>query len=135
MIKRQPDWPTKVGLFFAQNAARPFEWGSWDCALMAADTMQEMTGHDFAAPLRGKYHTAAGAMALIKPEGDLIGLVTTLMGQPMDNPLMAQRGDLAVVNNEGRQAAGIVWGAGVVAAGQHGLVTVPNSSVLAIWRV
>lgn len=103
---------------------------------MAADAIQVITNHDYAEALRFQYTDAKGAMRLIEPHGDLCGLVTHLLGQePVSNLRLLQRGDLAVINNDGRQCAGIVWGSGVYATGEHGLVFIPTTSIVAAWRV
>ncbi|BDM66219.1 hypothetical protein NFHSH190041_36710 (plasmid) [Shewanella sp. NFH-SH190041] len=135
-LTRQENWPTLLGHFFAQNSTRPFSWGEWDCALMAADAVVEMTGHDYAEALRFQYHSSAGALKLIQPYGDLCGLISHLLGQePLTETLKARRGDVAVIMNDGRQCAGIVWQHGVIATGAGGLVTVPLSAAIAAWEV
>jgi hypothetical protein len=134
-LKREPNWPTLLGHFFSQNSTKAFEWGEWDCALMAADAVKTITGHDYAESLRFQYTDAKGALALIKPYGDLCGLIDHLLAGQSIDAKNAMRGDVAVVENADRQCAGIVWGSGVFATGQDGLVLVPSSKILQAWRV
>ncbi len=133
---RKPNWPTLLGHFFYQNADRPFVWGEWDCCLFAADAIKEITGQDFASELRGKYDDAFGAARLIHPHRDLCGLVTELLPDNSEISIQqAQRGDLAVIENQGRQCAAIFWGRGVFAATETGLVQLPNTSIIKAWRI
>jgi len=134
-LNRISNWPTLLGHFFASNSEKPFVWGEWDCALMAADAVKVMTDHDYAEALRFQYTDAKGAMRLIEPHGDLRGLIEHLLGSPITNHRLIQRGDVAVVDNEGRQCTGIVWGSGIFATGEKGLVSLPMSSIIAAWRI
>jgi len=54
---RKKDWSEKLVSYLLDNLDAPFEWGTFDCCLFAANAVREMTGKDFAAPFRDKYTT------------------------------------------------------------------------------
>ena len=58
---RKKDWSEKLVNYLLDNLDTPFEWGTFDCCLFAANAVREMTGKDFAAPFRDKYTTEKGA--------------------------------------------------------------------------
>lgn len=58
--RRLPDWRERLAAFIARRRTQPFVWGASDCCLLAADAALAITGHDYAAPLRG-YDSAFGA--------------------------------------------------------------------------
>jgi hypothetical protein len=133
--------------FVKANADRPFKWGTWDCALFAANGIQAMTGIDIASDFRGKYKCRKSAMAAIK---DITGVANPTVADAaaycatkhglteLKHPLKAQRGDLVTVWDSGRLIAGLVNSNGrhVVAAGESGLNTrIPISNVERAWRV
>ena len=133
---RLPDWPERLAALLQQRLRAAFAWGTNDCALFAADGVQALTGFDPASHLRGQYHDEAGAQAVLAAEGGLRGLVEALLGQPMDNPALAQRGDLVCVVVQGAEMLGVVTGAGQWAApGKRGLVYRPMAEVALAWRV
>lgn len=136
MPARLPDWPERLAELLAQRLRAAFVWGANDCALFAADNIQALTGLDPASHLRGQYHDEAAAQAVLAAEGGLRGLAEALLGAPMDNPALAQRGDVVCVALEGRDTLGVVTGAGRWAApGARGLVYRPMSEVAVAWRV
>lgn len=60
-------------------AAEPFTWGHSDCCLMPSDWMKARIGIDPAAPLRGRYGTAFGALRHITARGGFVQMVRDLM--------------------------------------------------------
>jgi hypothetical protein len=131
--------------FVAANKDARFEWGKWDCALFAASGIQAMTGTDIASDFRNGYTDEAGAMATIKAVcgGTSVADAAAYCAskhnlKELAHPLMAQRGDLVIVEDSGRLVAGLVNSNGrhVVAAGQSGLNTrIPIGNVKRAWRI
>ncbi|WP_321289229.1 DUF6950 family protein [Alcaligenes phenolicus] len=132
MMKRRPDWPEKLATFIETRRERVFSWGEQDCALLAADAVLEMTGVDLASGLRG-YKSARDAAARIEKAGGMRGFVASL---PQKHPGLAQRGDLVLVDLEGRETFGVVVGNGYwCGPGQDGLVFRPMSEVETVFEV
>lgn len=95
-LKRH-DWRARLNWWLAENRHSDMVYGQSDCALTAADAIQVQTGFDPAVNLRGKYNTEQGAAKIIKRKKGLPGLVTSLIGPPLDNHLMARTGDIALI--------------------------------------
>src|SRR5690554_354752 len=102
MMERYNDWPERLAAFVETRRARVFSWGSQDCALFAADAVLEMTGVDPAKGLRG-YKSARGAANRIKKAGGMRALASNL---PQKHPGLAQRGDVVLVELDGRETFG-----------------------------
>lgn len=135
-MKRLKDWPSRFGALVAQARALPFAWGVHDCCLWAADSVLACTGHDPAAPWRGTYSDAAGAMRLLDELGGLRA-VGALAG-PEIRPSLATVGDVGLAANPedaGRELLVVsfadVW-TGVTATG---LQPISRRHVLAAWGV
>jgi len=144
-LKRAQHWATRAyHQFLLARRHTPFAWGSNDCALFAADGIQAITGTDIAADFRGKYSDEAGAMAAIKSiaNGSTIadaaawcagkhGLTECI------HPLMAQRGDLVIVQAAQGLMSGLVDlnGRHVLIPGQRGVVRLSISLITRSWHV
>lgn len=132
MMERYDDWPERLAAFIEARRKRAFSWGQQDCALFAADGIQEMTGVDLAADLRG-YKSASGAAKRIKAAGGMRGLAAAL---PEKHPGLAQRGDVVLVDVDGRETFGIVVGNGTwCGPGSEGLVFRPMDEVATVFGV
>lgn len=125
---------------FAARCGRPFVWGENDCTLFACDLVEAATGVDYAAVLRGRYRTAAGAArALRRFAGG--GLEAAAEKIAQDNgleevpPLMAQRGDFVLLDAAAGPALGVCLGATFIAAGPAGAVSLPLKRARRAWRV
>jgi len=150
-LKRTEHWATReLHAFLLERAAMPFAWGSNDCALFAADAIRAFTGVDLAEDFRGKYDNEIDALTLVwKLTGkeDQKGTITvanaaeycaTKFGlTELMSPKLAQRGDLLVMEDEGRLIAGIVHlnGREGLSVGEDGLKKLPIASWRRAWRV
>jgi len=144
-LTRTDHWATReLNTHLEDTASTPFEWGTHDCALFAANAIEAMTGVDIASDFRGQYTDEASAMEAIQSitggttVEDAAAYCAAKHGLvELEHPLMAQRGDLVVLEDSGRIIAGIVHltGRHIVAAGEHGLKRIPITSVKRAWRV
>jgi hypothetical protein len=130
--------------FLSERADAPFEWGVNDCALFAADGIRAFTGVDIAEDFRGTYSSEAEALAVVKRvcNGDNVADAAAYCAakhelRELDNPLMAQRGDLVIANAPScQQIAGLVGLSGhVVSVYESGLYRLPITSVVRAWRI
>jgi hypothetical protein len=143
-LKRLPHWETKLfHQFLVDSAHLPFEWGTQDCALFAANGIQSITGQDIAVDFRDKYHDEAGAFQTIKDVcggkcvADAAAYCAAKFGlNPLDKPLMAQRGDLVVLQAPSRAlVAGIVGLDGhIVSVYEKGLFRLPLKMATHAWH-
>lgn len=110
-----------------------FQWGRHDCALFAADCVQAITGIDPASELRG-YTTEAGAAKCIRRAGGMEALADARLGARVP-VLMAQVGDVALLEQESPLFAVCVGQHWLAAGLAGGLVALPLSAALIVWRV
>jgi hypothetical protein len=137
MLTRREDWTSRLAAALEEARDKPFKWGSHDCGLFAADCVLAMTDTDPAALYRGQYVDEAGArdtLWLISG-GGLRAAWTKALGPAMNNVKMARRGDVALVEIGGMEAAGIVVGSRVACTTEGGLVMVPAHRIVAAWAV
>lgn len=144
-LTRTPYWDTReLHDFLLERAAQPFAWGSNDCCTFPADAIQAFTGVDLAAPFRGKYTDEAAAFAAIRSiaGGRTVADAAAWCAQQQGltehlHPLMAKRGDLVVMQNEGSLIAGIVHlnGRHLVTVSATGLVRLPITAVRRAWAI
>lgn len=132
-MKRLNDWPTQLANFLLEKQKQPFEWGSNDCCLFAADAILAMGGRDVAKDVRGRYKTAIGAHRIMKKlgAGSLVELLTQRLGEPDG---VITRGSIIVVESNGEQVAGVFyqkpW-----ALTERGLRGMPLESVVQSWSL
>lgn len=131
-LQRRPSWPEDLSEFIEGRRERSFLWGGQDCALFAADAVLAMTGIDFAKPWRG-YKTERAALSLIKKVGGLRNFAPDLAEKPVG---LAQRGDVVIVDIDGRETFGIVVGNGCwCGPGADGLVFRPMNEARTVLGV
>jgi hypothetical protein len=133
-MMRLHDWQTRFAALVAERWAQPFEWGTRDCCLWAADAVQAITGQDLAADLRGTYADLRGGLRTIAAVGGLPALCTSRLG-PQILPAQAQPGDVGLVD-EGEAFHALVVQAGGhwLGQGADGLRPVRPDQVLMAWR-
>jgi hypothetical protein len=132
---KHPNWPTLLATFLKQRQQQAFCWGKNDCCLFAADAIQVTTGVDHAREFRGRYTTAIGAKrALMRyGKGEIKPTFSEKFGPPV-NRLTAKRGDIALVNVDGEDIVGVVFGT-IYVVSEQGLLQLPLSDALCIWGI
>ncbi|EEW1994427.1 TPA: hypothetical protein JZ958_001102 [Escherichia coli] len=130
---KHPDWQNRLNAVMKAAIERPFSWGQHDCCLFAADCAEAMTGENFANGWRGTYYSETGAKKAILRGG---GSLEKVLARYLDEvPVkLAQRGDIAVVENAGARCAGVVCSGAVWVPGENGLVGL-RIKPLSVWRV
>ena len=136
-LARFEDWEERLSLCLDNVADKPFEWGSHDCALFAADCVKAMTGVDPAEAYRGKYDTAHGAAQALREHGagTLLKTLKAIFGEPI-SPHFAQRGDVVMLD---RTTTGICVGRFSYFVGREegveGLLVIPTAQCRYAFRV
>lgn len=133
LVTRPADWDVRLWAYIDAAQAQPFAWGTHDCATWVAGWGREVTGEDHAAAWRGRYDTEVGAVRMIRRAGyrDMAQWVSEICGDPLAHRLMAQRGDVALVEG----ALGIVTGGQVALLGPQGLAFRPLTDAALAWRI
>jgi len=104
---RHPDWQKRLIAYLAQVRSLPFKTGKHDCTLFSAGCVAAMTGVDMARGLRGYRTPREGAkMLAAKGYADHVALIADQLEECP--PLMAQAGDVAVIEPVSGLSVGIV---------------------------
>ena len=132
---RVPHWEQILAAAILAARDRPFVWGQHDCATWAFDLCRDLTGGpDHAALWRGQYRTARGSQRVLSRLGweTLEAGGRALLGAPLADPRLAQRGDLVL--GGAPEAFGVMAGAHVIFVAPDGLVSLPLSRARLAWR-
>jgi hypothetical protein len=113
-LTRLPDWRARFEIALDAIKSEPFAWGGVgsgrgiDCGPgLAGFVVQAVTGRDLAAPYRGRYRTARGAMMAMHRAGfgNLGDLVASML--PEIHPSQAKIGDIAAIPTHSRFGFGL----------------------------
>lgn len=129
---RVPYWEDRLVEFIDDRAGKAFVWGSNDCATFASDWVRICTGQTL---FEADYDDVHGAAAELASRGGMEAAVTAVLGEPLPNPLAAQRGDVGLVETEGRVSLVVVIGADVIGPGEEHMTALPLTALLKAWRV
>lgn len=111
----------------------PWVWGLADCCTSACDVFQRLHGIDPMAPLRGRYATAAEALALIRSFGGWRRMFRTLGAGAGLRPGVGAAGEIGLVREGGRFSLAIGIGHGMWAGRTDGGYATTANLVLS-WR-
>ncbi len=133
---RSPDWPAKLAQALGAAQQHEFIWGSHDCCLFSADVALAITGVDYAASFRGRYHDQRGAIKALQEfmGTSLRDTITAIMG-PEISLLHAMRGDFILANNGNGNMLGICIGETAAFLTSSGLLYLPLPKCKTAWRV
>lgn len=125
-MKRLPDWRARFEREMDAIMRVPFAWGEHDCGPgLAGRLVLALTGEDLAAPFRGQYTDALGALRLVQAAGfdDLSDLVASML--PEVHPSKARIGDIAAfkMDTPFKSALGVVNGERVFVLRPEGIGT------------
>lgn len=138
MIKRRRDWSAKLVACMTVAKTLPFKWGQHDCCMFAAWCVDSMCDSKFVDAIKERfnYSDANAAAVAVSAGGGLGPLISEFLGQPMDNHMFAQPGDLALVRDSlDRELLCIGVGHQFVTAAEIGLGCFTLDNVVAAWRV
>ena len=132
---RLPNWEFNLANFLKRSAKRQFKWGEFDCCLFACDAAKIVNGIDGAVDFRGRYTTRIGAFKALKKYGKttVADTLSFVFGNPVPL-LLANRGDIALVNNNGEQIAAVVFN-GIWAVSESGLIQLSSDDVIHCWSI
>ena len=134
-MTRIAHWEQLFAAAITEAHTRPFAWGQHDCATWAFDLRRDLTGGpDYAALWRGRYRTPGGCQRVLRRLGwrRLEDGGRALLGEPLPDPRLAQRGDIVLGGDP--EAFGVCIGARAAFVSPEGLVTLPLSSCRLAWR-
>lgn len=134
---RYQDWPMRLKEVIHASETKPFAWGEFDCCLFAADCVLATIGVDVAADWRGTYDSRESAAALLASLGGAATLADSVLpGRRLPYPMMAQRGDVVLIETPDGQALGICAGRfHLLPAPIRGLIQLKLARAITAWRV
>ena len=141
-MKRNPDWQSQYASFLTRTRAQPFKWGSLDCCTFSASGIHSFTGVNIAEDFL-PYEDEISAFLAIKKltggngVGDALAYCSKKYGlKELPSVLFAQRGDLLLIHNAGRDIAGLVSMHGdAISITDSGIVHLPLKQATRAYRV
>lgn len=104
------DWPTRMDAALKAESDIPFNYGSSDCSMFAANIIKAIRGVDIFERWRGKYRTKGGAFRIAKGDpGTVVDKIAGEFGLVEILSPYAQRGDLVLIRNNDELSLGIIW--------------------------
>jgi hypothetical protein len=133
-MKRLKGWDKALREALMRHRDTPFAWGSSDCFLVAMDCVLAMTGEDPANDVRD-YTNATEAVTRLQNRGfaNVGEAIASLF--PEMPPAMARRGDVGIVEIDGRMSGCVFIGAQIVGKAVHGLAYLPRSQAKRAFKV
>lgn len=134
-LQRKSKWEQDLFDFMKSKINDPYEWGRNDCILFAADAVEVMTGHDFAAGRRGTYDGPIGAARIIREAGveDVAEFVALHL--PEISVASAGRGDVVICWGPDGDFAAICQGRSCVGPSARGLIHIDRAQVKRAFKV
>lgn len=132
---RLPDWPQRLDECIEEARSREFSYGTFDCALFAAECVAAMTGNNYAIELRG-YDNKVAAYRIVAAYGSLETMTTALLKREPIHPAMARRGDVVIGEDDaGQDCIGVCLGTTCAFPAPQGLRIVQRSRARLAWRI
>ncbi len=135
---RKEDWRKRLGQYVNRIRTTPYAFGSQDCWLFVAGAVEAMTGVDHAAPHRGRYKTARGALGVMKRAGAAdMAEFARLFLEEHDAPVFAQIGDVVAIPTDDAFgfSLGILNGERVLVVTPTGIDTRDRSEAIRAFKV
>jgi len=130
-MTRREDWPLRLNDVIEAARGRPFDWVTHNCATFCAAGVAAMTGEDLAPAFAGLHASAPDAA---RASTRLADEVTARLGAPVA-PAWARRGDVVLVQNDGRVLLGLCVGVQVASVGENGLAFVSIKEGVCAWHI
>lgn len=135
IFTRRGDWDRRLARVTEKHIELAGTWGEADCLLTVADAIEAVTGKDPAKAIRGKYSTEIGAAKLLRRRKmttveDALAALFPPVGR-----LLAQRGDVGVIDKNGVLAAGYVTEYGFAVKTERGLSFHPQTEIKSAFKV
>lgn len=138
MTKKTKGWEKRLTDYVMDCAQQKFKPGKLDCGLFFSGAIKVMTGEIIDQPFKGKYRTIEKAMDIAKGLGfENHAEYAASFFDELENPLMAKRGDGAVLDDiDGFPALGIVQGEYIyVMTVSDGITTYPLTAAKRAFSV
>lgn len=119
---RLPDWDVRLTEWAQTALGRRFCWGRLDCALLAFEAFDALTGGALADAYRDQYGTAGAARRFMRRWAIDAAQVLRASGCVAVKPPFAQRGDILLADHAGWLCAHVCMGERVLMVPRGGRV-------------
>lgn len=110
----------------------PFEWGKTDCCMFSVGAVEAVTGINHGQSYT--YKTESEAKKMLIKTGGVEAVATKHLGEPKPS-LLAQRGDIVLLNVGNGDTLGVCIGDKIAAMQADGLTYLPMSNAIKAWSV
>ncbi len=119
---RLRDWDSRLARWATLRNGELFCWGQTDCAMLAFEAFDAMTGADIAGRHRGQWHSRSSALRYQQQNDTDVRRVLILAGCADVEPGFQQRGDFVIIERAPFPHAQVCFG-------EKALSSVPNGAV------
>lgn len=137
---RKQNWPMILTEKIEQFKTHPFVWGETDCLHFACRVASAMLDYDLYETAKASsflYDTEEGAALMLEEHfnKDMGNVFSSLFDEV--SPKLAQRGDVAICEFNGKEICGVIDSSGrsVACKSKDGILFLPISRVARAWRV
>ncbi|MDP9809347.1 hypothetical protein J2W42_002195 [Rhizobium tibeticum] len=133
-MTRLSGWEKRLNAVVAKHQALPSEYGVSDCYLISDDGVEAVTGERMFPDALG-YKTEAGAAKKLRQHG--FETVRDAFAAKFEeiSPVMAQRGDIGVIDRHGVLSGGLFTSIGFMTRGIDAVEFLPASAVAYAFKV
>jgi hypothetical protein len=134
---RHPEWQKRLADVIAASEREHFAYGRHDCVQFAFRCAASVTGRK-CIPAHRNYKSKRGSQTAMRRAGfKSLGEVVGSVFELLSFPLLAQRGDIVLIDSTNGDALGVVGidGATVHCLGPQGFQNLPLSRAIQAWRV
>jgi hypothetical protein len=133
---RPHDWDSRLAAFLTARRAMQFDLRDNDCVKFCAAWWVALYGPPCPLETLGiRYSTRREAAAILRAHGGLRRMVGAFVGSDEIAPALAQRGDLVLADNEGREALGVCLGTHIAGPAIGGMEYHLLATGVVAWRV
>lgn len=134
-MSRISGWEKRLNAVVAKHEALPSDWGISDCFVIPDDAVEALTGAVMYPTARG-YRTEVGAAKALRRHGFANVREAFSVRFSEIPPVMAQRGDIGVIERDGASSGGVFTVLGFMTRAHGGPVEfIPASAVTAAFKV
>ncbi len=131
-MKRIEGWEKRFAAYLHERKDVPFEWGANDCATFMFGAVGAITGQEMREVT---WSNAMEAMRVLEDGGGLGPAICSPLGRPSQNWREIRRGDVAIIDQDGRPAICVCTGQTLCGPGEQGLEHVPLDRAINVWKV
>lgn len=138
ILKKVPQWDTKLFNFLREIEQKTFKWGTWDCCIFALQSIEVMTDKKTVAVT---WKDKMSALRYIKKEGGSLKAIADKFvkqyGLETIQKSFITCGDIVLINEQETQEdlLGVCSGNLILCVAEGGVTYKPNEDAKKVWRI